>query len=113
MLLVLNVFKLLCISHRNLNKQVFNDWIKRRIEKYEFVEGVDCLIHKFVNNPETGGSPAIEYFISLDMAKHKLCCSNINLWAFKLSLARRWYYSRHKRVLNEQVGANLNRLLSC
>jgi phage anti-repressor protein len=51
------------------SKRQFTDWIKQRIEQYDFVEGVDYLIHKFVNNPETGGRPTIDYFISLDMAK--------------------------------------------
>lgn len=43
----------------------FNDWISRRIEHYEFVEGEDYLVE--VRN--TAGRPKKHYFLSLDMAK--------------------------------------------
>jgi len=44
----------------------FKDWIARRIEEYEFEEGKDfCSIL----SESTGGRPAKEYALSLDMAK--------------------------------------------
>lgn len=38
----------------------FSNWIKNRIEQYGFVEGVDYLINKFIDNP-LGGRPVIDY----------------------------------------------------
>jgi len=44
----------------------FKDWIARRIEEYDFEEGKDfCSIL----SESTGGRPAKEYALSLDMAK--------------------------------------------
>lgn len=44
----------------------FKDWIARRISEYGFLEGVDfCSIL----SESTGGRPAKEYAITLDMAK--------------------------------------------
>jgi len=44
----------------------FNDWIRRRIDKYEFLKDVDfsVLISEYTDRP-----PSREYYISLDMAK--------------------------------------------
>ncbi len=44
----------------------FSTWIKERIEEFEFVEGEDFSP---VSGKSRGGRPAIEYFITLDMAK--------------------------------------------
>ena len=38
-------------------------------EGYEFIEGQDCLLHKFVEQLPRGAKHCIEYLISLDMAK--------------------------------------------
>jgi phage anti-repressor protein len=47
------------------SKQHFADWIKSRIEKYGFTQGVDfTAIHNSMTSP-----PTIDYHISLDMAK--------------------------------------------
>ena len=47
----------------------FADWIKNRINEYDFVENQDFI--SFSENLEkpTGGRPSQEYFITLDMAK--------------------------------------------
>ncbi len=50
------------------SRQDFSNWIKNRIEQYGFVEGVDYLINKFIDNP-LGGRPIIDYHVSIDMAK--------------------------------------------
>jgi anti-repressor protein len=47
------------------SKQEFANWIKSRIEQYDFVEGVDFTVDKFIN----GRSTSIDYHITLDMAK--------------------------------------------
>jgi anti-repressor protein len=46
----------------------FNDWIKRRINEYGFVNGVDFCLLKNEYSKNKGFQPK-EYFISLDMAK--------------------------------------------
>lgn len=51
------------------SKQQFADWIKSRIEKYDFIENQDYQVfHNFMNNPN-GGRPATEYVLSIGMAK--------------------------------------------
>ena len=50
------------------SSQEFANWIKNRIQQYGFVEGMDYLIDKVVNNP-LGGRPIIDYHVSIDMAK--------------------------------------------
>ena len=50
------------------NKYHFSDWIKSRIEKYGFIEGIDYISKSEISDH----SPAVvskEYYISLDMAK--------------------------------------------
>ena len=47
----------------------FSNWIKGRIEQYEFIENTDYeVIASFGENP-SGGRPKQEYIISIDMAK--------------------------------------------
>jgi len=47
------------------SKQQFADWIKSRVRKYDFAQGVDfTTIHNFTNSP-----PSKEFHLSLDMAK--------------------------------------------
>ena len=58
------------------SKQDFSTWIKRRIEKYEFIEGQDYLLHKFVEQLPSGAKHCIEYLISLDMAKELAMVEN-------------------------------------
>lgn len=58
------------VSARELHEKLevntqFKDWIKRMID-YGFQEGVDYC--SFLSE-STGGRPAMEYFISIDMAK--------------------------------------------
>jgi anti-repressor protein len=47
------------------SKQEFSNWIKGRISKYGFLQGIDFLVDKNINS---AFSP-IDYYISLDMAK--------------------------------------------
>lgn len=50
-------------------KTKFVDWVKRRIEKYGFVEGQDFVSDSFSQNWEKGGRPEITYAFTIDMAK--------------------------------------------
>ena len=49
------------------SKQQFADWIKNRLEG--FTEKSDYLVHKIMNNL-IGGRPNIEYYLTIDTAKH-------------------------------------------
>lgn len=49
-------------------KTPFSMWIKRAIDKYDFLENEDFTTHKFVN----GKATQIDYIVSFDMAK-ELC----------------------------------------
>jgi phage anti-repressor protein len=51
--------------------QDFSNWIKDRIKKYEFQDGVDFVSFDKIIERETGATKRIEYHISLDMAKKK------------------------------------------
>ena len=51
----------------------FSNWIKERIEQYGFVEGEDFL--PFLAK-STGGRPATEYHLTLDMAKELAMVEN-------------------------------------
>lgn len=49
--------------------KMFAHWIKDRIEQYGFVEHHDYVVFAETGNNPSGGRPAKEYAISLDMAK--------------------------------------------
>ena len=60
------------VSARELHAELFvkdhfRTWVKRRIEKYEFIEGVDYVSKSEIS--DLGTKPLNEYYISLDMAK--------------------------------------------
>ena len=79
--ITLNGDKITAVNARDLwkfleSKQDFSTWIKRRIEKYEFIEGQDYLLHKFVEQLPSGAKHCIEYLITLDMAKELAMVEN-------------------------------------
>ena len=47
----------------------FGSWISDRIEQYGFARGVDFEVFPGIGNNPSGGRPALEYAVSLDMAK--------------------------------------------
>lgn len=51
------------------SKQRFSDWIKGRIDKYGFTQGVDFSTNHKIMTGGFGGTSTIEYSITLDMAK--------------------------------------------
>lgn len=58
------------------SKQQFADWIKNRIEKYEFEENTDFVVfHKDMKNSK-GGRSSIEYAITVTMAKELAMVEN-------------------------------------
>lgn len=69
------------VNARNLwkfleSRQDFSSWIKRRIEKYGFIEGRDYLLHQFMEQLPSGAKHRIEYMVSLDMAKELAMVEN-------------------------------------
>lgn len=51
------------------SKRDFSNWIKDRIDKYDFIENQDYVVfNNFGENPK-GGRPQIEYALSIGMAK--------------------------------------------
>ena len=76
------------------SRQDFSTWIKSRIEKYGFVENQDFVVfHKKMENPQ-GGRPAIEYHITLDMAKELSMVENND----KGREARRYFIECEKQL---------------
>jgi len=47
----------------------FSNWIKQRIEKYDFVENQDFAVIAGIGENPNGGRPLKEYHISTEMAK--------------------------------------------
>ncbi len=74
----------------------YNDWIKSRIEKYEFVEGVDytTLTENLVN-----GGRQLRHTATLDMAK-ELCMVENNEQGRKV---RRYFIEVEKRFRNGSI----------
>lgn len=63
-------------------KRDFSNWIKARIAKYGFQEAADYVTEVYAKNGENqptetkGGRPAIEYHLTLDMAKELAMVEN-------------------------------------
>ena len=80
--------------HKELeNKRKFSDWIKQRIEQYDFVEKSEFTKH---HNFVTVGNlkrPQIDYLLTLDMAK-ELCMIENNS---KGKMLRRYFIEVEKR----------------
>jgi len=79
------------------SKRRFADWIKERIDLYDFIEKVDYAIHK--NVTQYNQVDTIDYFISLDMAK-EICMVERN---DKGKQARLYFIECEKRLLALQI----------
>lgn len=77
------------------NGDMFANWIKNRIEKYEFVENVDYISFLATTKKPTGGRPCQEYYITLDMAKELAMVENNE----KGRQARRYFIECEKRLM--------------
>lgn len=77
----------------------FKDWIARRIADYSFQEGADFC--SFLSETPSGGRPAREYAISLDMAK-ELSMVERNEQGRK---ARRYFIECERRANDPMQGA--------
>lgn len=92
------------VNARQLHKALqvqsrFNDWIKKRIEKYGFIEGSD-FYSNFSKTSEQGGRPALEYQITTGMAK-ELCMVENNELGRK---ARRYFIYCEEQLKQQKQG---------
>lgn len=97
------------ISARDLHEflesgQDYSTWIKSRIEKYQFIENTDFVCSTNLGSKGRGGHNAIEYHISLDMAKELAMVENND----KGREARRYFIDCEKRAKSFNP-ANLSR----
>lgn len=85
--------------HRFLeSKQDFSNWIKKRIEKYGFIENQDFeVFNNSIENPK-GGRPTIEYALSIDMAKELSMVENN-----ERGRQARKYFIECEKVAKEQM----------
>lgn len=76
------------------SKQEFANWIKNRIKQYGFVENQDFeVFDNFVRNPQ-GGRPAVEYALSIDMAKELSMVENNE----KGRIARKYFIACEEKL---------------
>lgn len=88
----------------------FDDWMRRRIEDYGFEEGLDYAIFQggFSSNlrktpkGSKGGRPAIDYHLTLDMAKELAMIENN-----EIGRAVRRYFIQAEKTLREKLQAEL------
>lgn len=85
----------------------FATWIERRIEEYDFTDNEDYqVLPNFGKNPQ-GGRPAIEYALSIDMAK-ELAMVEKNA---KGKQARRYFIAVEKQARNPQLSVSSKTLI--
>lgn len=78
------------------NKRQFANWIKQRIEKYEFIENEEFIrFNNFVKGDDNGygNRTLIDYYLTIDMAK-ELCMVENNETGRKI---RRYFIEVEKR----------------
>lgn len=75
----------------------FSTWVKDRIEKYEFTEGVDFI--NFPKNWESDSRQLMEYHITLDMAKELSMVERTE----KGKQARQYFIEAEKRLRANDV----------
>jgi len=75
------------------NKRKFSDWIKQRIEQYDFIENQEFWSFSQICEKTMGGRPSKEYYLSIDMAK-ELCMVENNSIGKRL---RKYFIEVEKR----------------
>ncbi|MDF1720512.1 MAG: phage antirepressor KilAC domain-containing protein [Minwuia sp.] len=75
-------------------KDDFSTWMKRRIKKYEFTDGVDYWVFSDSAENPSGGRPTLEYKLTLDMAKELAMVENND----KGREARRYFIACEERA---------------
>lgn len=81
----------------------FSDWIKSRINEYDFVENQDFVSFSENSEKPNGGRPSQEYFITLDMAKELAMVERNE----KGKQARRYFIECEKQLKAKQLPPQL------
>lgn len=89
----------------------FSTWIKRRIEKYDFIENEDfIMVRGFPQNcGKLGGRPREDYILSLDMAKELAMIENNSTGR----AARRYFIQcekRYRKLIDEKHSKEIQKL---
>lgn len=81
----------------------FSNWIKGRVEKFSFQEGVDFDVSANSGENPLGGRPGKEYRLTLDMAKELSMVENND----QGRLARRYFIWREQQALSVQPSVSV------
>lgn len=84
------------------SKQEFANWVKPFLQDYGFLEGRDFLT---ILSKSTGGRQAIEFTITLDMAKHIAMLQRSE----KGMQARQYFIEAEKKLRQLEKGAGMGR----
>ncbi|WP_455475711.1 antA/AntB antirepressor family protein [Bartonella sp. B17] len=77
----------------------FSNWVKDRINKYEFIENQDYIVFANFGENSQGGRPSKEYHLTLDMAKELAMVERNE----KGRQARRYFIECEKKLKNQLI----------
>jgi phage anti-repressor protein len=100
------------LLHKALEvKSYHSDWLKRRIDNYDFEKGQDYFISKMSKSKKMG-RPTLDYLITLDMAKELAMLENNDIG----KKARKYFIQvekeYHKKDLARLVGIQTRKTLT-
>lgn len=101
------------VNARDLHKFLkvgrdFSNWIKHRIEKYDFIENQDFIVYAKNGENLNGGRPSIEYAITIDMAKQLSMIENNELG----KMARKYFIECEKKLKDMVFSLQIPRTFS-
>jgi len=105
------LFYLAIIIRRNLTrffwkvKEIFSDWIKKRIKQCRFVKNQDYWSLSQISDKPQGGRPTIEYKLTINAAEH-IALMEGNEAGFIL----RQYYIDHRKHSQNLIKQLIKRL---
>jgi len=99
--IILNGEKINSVNSREVYQHLgvdtkYSDWIKRAIDKYEFVENEDFQLLK--NEKSNSNNPMMDYIVTLDMAKELCMVSNT-----PRGKETRKYFIQAEKQLSKQI----------
>lgn len=88
------------------SKRQYTDWIKTKLNKVGFKEGIDYLLHKFVKQVSSGAKHLTEYFITVETAKQISLMENTEVgYQYRLHLIAR---DDELKAIHEQQTASIH-----
>ena len=102
---LINARELFYLLRGDNTKTKFADWIKQRIEQYEFIENIEFI--KIRNFTKVGNlkRPQVDYYIKIDMAKELCMIENNNIG----KRIRKYFIEveeRYRNILNNTENNN-------